>query len=158
MIPVSTVPKAITAILTAVKARLSAAGETDVLVCVGTPMANDPTDIIQIASDVRRRVNPNAFVGSGGAGALEENYTIDVTVSCARQVATPQTDSIALSNRVWELVAYVENAVRTDPSLGDVVVVAWPGQSTGGKPQTGTGTTPGRVVTVVVPIHCEAVI
>ena len=155
-IPISTVPKAITAIYTATRAQLTAAGEGGVLVVVGTPGANDPADMIQVATNVSRTITVASFVGSGGRGWLTEKYDVTVIVSSAMATQTAVTDSLTVSNRAWKLLAYVETAVRSDPSLGNLVQIAFPLRTTGGDPKTGTGTTPGRVVTLTTPIHVEA--
>lgn len=158
-IPVSTVPAAQSAILTALQAVLATNNETAVQVTIGTAAANLADTWIEIVSEVRRTVDPHAFVGSGGAAFLEEIYDIDVIVSVARQTTNTTAQALAVSQRAWQLVAYLETAVRNDPSLGGAVVEAYPASAIGGKPAWATeGTTPGRLCTITVAVHCTAVI
>lgn len=157
-IPVSTVPQAQAALLSAInEAALADSSPTDFLVCVGEPSTNDPPAIIEIAKNVRRSVDPASFVGSGGAGFLEEKYDIDVVVSVAQEDTNVDLDPLALSARTWQLVAYVESAIRQDPSLGDVVTVCYPRQATGGEVQWAANQI-GAKCEVTVSVHCEATI
>lgn len=157
-IPVSTAPRAVRAIYAAVLDQVAEdAGRQTLLVCVGDTSGTLPNDVIQIATGIRRTVQAAAFVGSGGAGALEEHYTITAKVSVAQETVTPGTQALTVSDRAWQLVAYLEQAVRTDPSLGTVVTEAFPASATGGSP-TWSATGKGRLYTITVIINCIALI
>lgn len=156
-IPVSTVPAAQTYLLKAIQAQIT---PSTTMVCVGTPPADLPTFIIQIGTGISRTVKRMATVGDGGQWFLEESYTIGIQISVAMETVatTVTTGPTAVSQKAWELVAYVETAIRTTPSLGGLVLEARPGRSTGGKVEWGAGATPGRVCTITVPMHVEATI
>jgi hypothetical protein len=157
-IPVSTVPAVQSALLTAINAAaLSDSAPSDFLVCIGEPSTNAPPAIIEIAKDVRRTVDPPQFVGSGGQGWLEEHYDIDVVVSVAQADTNVDVDALALSERAWQLVGYVETAIRTDPSFGDIVQLAYPREVTGGE-VTWAANDVGAVCELTIAVHVEAII
>lgn len=155
-IPVSTIPVALTKIVSAIQALLTADGQTNVLVTISTPDINEPRDIILVNSEVRQTVEPFCFVGDGGPNSLYEKYDIDVQVSVAWQTQDNVTDPMNAFQRAAALVGYVTTAVRQDPSLGTSVIEAYPAAGTGWRVAWGAGTTPGRVVEITVPIHVEA--
>lgn len=159
-IPVSTVPAAIAAIAAAIQAQIAAAADTTTELFVGTPAQARPNTMIVVATDVRRVPEKAATVGSGGRNWIEEKYTVvvEVTVAKAVQAPTPVTGPLSVVDRAWQLVAYVESAVRSDPSLAGTVLEAYPARSSGGRPRVGAGASPGRVVNIPVFIHCSAVI
>ena len=127
MIPVSTVPAAVAALTTLVATQV-ATDTLPITVCQGeVPMDYEP-DIIQIATNVRRQVKPEAFIGSYQLGSLQEDYTI----SCRCSSWSGDPDPIAVTQRAYTLVGYVETAVRTDPTLGVNVIEAHPAGSDGG--------------------------
>ena len=144
-IPVSTVPAAIAA-LTALIATQTASDPT-ILVCQGEVGMDTPNDIIQIATDVRRTVVPEAFLGSYQAGALQETYTI----TCLVSAWSGDPDAVAITSRAYVLAGYIETAVRTDPSLGSTILEAHPGGTSGGN-ATWTESPVGRLCELSVTI------
>jgi hypothetical protein len=145
-IPVSTVP----AVLAYLKATLRTyinddPNPQDIYLCVGDPGMQDPPDIINLAG-VTRTLPHMAMVGSGGALALEENYDIDVIVSASMSGEDADVISPLIIARAWQLQAYVEDAVRQDPSLGTQVLWAWPTGGTGGTPKWAPPTSQGDVL------------
>ena len=126
-IPVSTVPAAIAALLAQITTQVSA-DALQITVCQGQwPMDYEP-DIIQVATNVRRIIRPEAFLGSYQAGSLQEDYTI----SCIVSSWSGNPDPALTVNRAYVLAGYIETAVRTDPTLGTTVIEAHPAGSDGG--------------------------
>jgi hypothetical protein len=157
-IPVSTVPAAQAAIFEALAPYVVAdADSQDILVCIGQPSTEIPSAIIEIGKEIRRTAQPAAFVGSGGAGFIEESYDIDIVVSVAGETVDTQDDPTTIADRAWQLVGYVEDAVRSDPSLGNVVQVAYPHDATGGEVVWAPNNV-GRICEITVIIHAEALI
>ncbi|MEV6046038.1 hypothetical protein [Streptomyces xanthochromogenes] len=91
------------------------------LVCYDDPGPNEPGDIVSV-NRVARTINPNSLVGSGGAGWLEEAYTVTVTVDLFRG----DDDAAAIFERGALLVDQVCAIVRADPTLGGIVLTARP--------------------------------
>ena len=128
-IPVSTVPAAVAALTTQVATQVATDSQAGaILVCQGEVGADAPNDIIQIATNVRRSVKPEAFIGSYQSGSLQEDYTI----SCLVSSWSGDPDPVAITQRAYVLAAYIETAVRTDPSLGSSVLEAHPAGTDGG--------------------------
>ena len=144
-IPVSTVPAAIAALTTLVTTQTAA--DPTILVCQGEVGMDTPNDIIQIATDVRRTVVPEAFLGSYQAGALQETYTI----TCLVSAWSGDPDAVAITSRAYVLAGYIETAVRTDPSLGSTILEAHPGGTSGGN-ATWTESPVGRLCELSVTI------
>ncbi len=148
-IPVSTVPAALSGLQTLIAAQVATdpnAGQ--IVLCLGEPGMDLPNDVIQIGIYVRRSVRPQTFMGSFQAQALEEDYDIDCVVSSWSGDADP----VAIVNRAYQLVAYIETAVRTDPTLGNAVLEAYPSGTTGGNPEW-SGDPVVRLVEITVSIH-----
>jgi hypothetical protein len=153
----STVPAAANYLLSSISALTNVDG-AEILVKIGEQSPNAPPDIILITS-VRRTVIPHTLIGSYGDGALKETYTQVVECSTFSPYGDTEdfsTVSAAVNERVWQLVTYVESAVRTDPTFGATVINAYPGESTTeGVIWTPEGLT-GLLALVEVPIHIEA--
>jgi hypothetical protein len=152
-IPVSTVDAFRTALLAAILADPGitadyAAG--DINVCVEDPGTNQPEDLIVIAYDVEQTAKPYSMVGGGGAGWLDEKYTVKLVISVFRggdSTTIAQARATALQNSV-------DNAIRLDPSLGGVVDEAYPSRH---KTTTGWDSNhEGRMVNVDVEITVSA--
>ena len=131
-VPVSTVPLAIAGLFTLVEAQVATDANASQIVVtydakeVGPDM---PNDIIQIATNVVRRVVPEAFMGGYQmAGPLKETYTIE----CLASSWSGSADPVAVMNRAYVLAGYIESAVRTDPSLGTEVLESHPAGTDGG--------------------------
>lgn len=119
--PVSTVPAAITYLNTAIEAQTST-DALPILVAIGDdPTLYQPNDVILIGA-VRRTPKVDTFIGSGGQFWLNEEYEIEIVVSSW----SGDNDGPASMNRAWQLVGYIEFAVRLDPSLGNLVNLAYP--------------------------------
>jgi len=123
-IPVSTAPAVKAYLFTQLQANITAASGSSLLVCYDEPGPYEPDDIVSVGDVTARNTAQLAMVGSGGAGWLIENYSLEVVVDCFRGGDDPQT----VDERAWALIGQVEAVVRTDPSCGDLVVEARPGQ------------------------------
>jgi hypothetical protein len=150
-IPVSTIPAALAGLQALVAAQVATdASAAQVVVCVGEPGMDLPNDIIQLGTDVRRTVKPETFIGSFAAQALDEQYDIECKVSSW----SGDPDPVAVINRAYQLAGYIETAVRTDPTLGGVVLEAYP-SGTGGGNAEWSGDPVGRLAELTVTIHIE---
>lgn len=131
--PTSTVPSAIDYLVTAFQTQLSTDPNADnITLFVGNdPGLADTPDLVAI-TNVSRNLEHFAMVGDGEDLAMYEKYSVFVKISSAQRVATEAAAAAALTARVWQLLAYLEYAVRLDPSLGGIVLTAWPGQTQGG--------------------------
>lgn len=94
---------------------------SSLLVCFDQPGPNQPDDIVSVGK-VNRRLGVNSMVGGGGAGWLEENYTVDIVIDVYRGGDSAQ----AAYTRATDLVAGAIAVVRADPSLGGSVLIAKP--------------------------------
>ncbi|PJM98129.1 hypothetical protein CG740_37230 [Streptomyces sp. CB01201] len=117
------------------------------LVCYDDPGPNEPGDIVSIGR-IARTINPNSLVGSGGAGWLEEQYTVTVTIDLFRGDDNAQ----AIFERAALLVDQVCAIVRTDPSLGGLVLESRPVSSE--IEGEWDGENQGRHVLATLEIHC----
>jgi len=148
-IPVSTVPAALAGLQSLVATQVATDSKaSQIVLCLGEPGMDLPSDIIQIGTNVRRSVRPQVFMGSFQAQALEEDYDIEVLVSSWSGDADPA----AIVNRAYQLVAYVETAVRTDPTLAGVVLEAYPSSTNGGNAEW-SGDPVGRLCEITVTVH-----
>lgn len=134
--PVSTVPAVIVYLTQVFQAELSTdPNPQNITLFVGNdPGLADTPDLVAIV-DVQRNLEHFAMVGSGMDLAMYEKYSVMIRISSAQRGATEAEAAAALTQRVWELLAYCEYAVRQDPSLGGIVLTAWPGQAQGGMVQ-----------------------
>jgi hypothetical protein len=89
----------------------------------GTP--DQPEDIVDI-NDIQNKFDTNALVGGGGAGWLNESFTISVDVSVFRG----GDDAQAVSARAYTLAAQIIALVRADPTMGNTVLIAKPSGAT----------------------------
>ena len=129
-VPVSTVPLALAALLTQVNTQVATDSlASTIVVGYGEPGMDLPADVIEIGTNVIRRVVPEAFMGGYQmAGPLKEEYDIECLVS----TWSGDADAVAIVNRAYQLAGYIETAVRTDPSLGTNVLESHPGGTKGG--------------------------
>src|ERR1035438_7723069 len=146
-IPASTVPAAIEAIKAATAAQMT---DPSILLTVGDPGMDLPDNVIAIG-EVRRTVEPATFIGNGGLFWLEEKYDIDVVCSAW----SGSDNRTTITDMAWTLVNYVETAVRTDPSLGGIVNVAYP-VGTHTLSATWTEDPDGMTIEIEMAIHVEA--
>lgn len=91
------------------------------LVCYGEPGPNEPDDIVSVGA-VARDISVSALVGGGGAGWLDESYTITVDVEVYRGGDSHQT----AFDRASYLIDGIVNTVRADLSMGGAVLIAKP--------------------------------
>lgn len=125
-IPVPTAPAVKAYLMTALAARTELTGSTppaelsyDV---PGTFLADD----VVVVGDVDVSFAPLQMVGSGGAGWLDEHYTVDVVVDVVRGA----DDAQGAFQRAATLAAAAIDIVRQDPSLGGLVIQAAPSRLT----------------------------
>ncbi|MGW1859363.1 hypothetical protein [Streptomyces collinus] len=85
------------------------------------PGPENPDDIVAI-SRVRRTLKVGAMVGGGGAGWLDEDYTVEVVIDCFRGSDSGQV----AYERAMTLADGVIAIVRTDLTLGGNVIMARP--------------------------------
>lgn len=91
------------------------------LVCFDQPGPNDPEDIVAIGG-VRRQLKVAAMIGGGGAGWLDEHYTVSVVIDVFRGGDSGQVAYL----RAMDLANAVISIVRTDLTLGGHVIKAVP--------------------------------
>lgn len=120
-IPVSTVPKALAYLYPLI---VTAVNDPSVVVAYGMPDTNIPEDVIAIGTAVRQLMTWHGLVGSGGAGAMSEEYELEFMVSSYRGGGPEQFQVVF--ERAWALTSIIDNVVRADPSLGNLVQVAAP--------------------------------
>jgi len=117
---------------------------------------NSPDDMVWLGSVVNRVVSRLAFVGNMGQDALQEEYDLQVVVSCYRageEGATVTTDQAPIAEaRAWALAGAIETIARTDPTFGGAVITARPGESNCDVDWDESGN--GRVADLTLSIHC----
>ncbi|MFC0438758.1 hypothetical protein [Kutzneria buriramensis] len=123
---------------------------TDLLVSLGKPGTYNPSDIVWVGN-AHRTTKPSHMVGSGGAGWLDESYQIQVTV----EVFRGGDEELVVWNRTCDLVDAVEAAVRTDPSIGGLVLWSYPQQASYDSDWEPEGK--GRLAVAELLIHFEAI-
>lgn len=155
-IPVSTVPQALVYFQNALAAQLANdLYKRNVTVFMGDPGIENTPDLIEIDGNVERTPSHFALVGSGGKLAVYEKYGIVWKVSSFLRGATQVEISTPLMQRAYQLVGYIETAVRTDPSFGGLLVEAWPGQTQGGSPKWNADRS-GMLCELTGRVQCEA--
>lgn len=82
-------------------------------------------DQVTIGDVGNRTVRRTQMVGTGGAGWLYEEYTLDIEVMSWQGGQNLQL----VVERAWRLLGQVEAFIRSDPSLGNLVIVAYPSSS-----------------------------
>lgn len=118
-IPVSTVPAVKAALKTALEGRSELANI--VLVEYG-PATTWLADEMILLGGTQGRMSVARMVGSGGAGWLDEDYVLSVSVLLFRG----EDDAQAAEARLHALAAVVFDTVRLDPSIGGLVTQAEP--------------------------------
>lgn len=145
-IPVSTVDTVKDFLVANIKTQIN---DTSVLVCYDEPGPNQPDDIVAIG-DIAQTTEMHAYVGSGGQHWLIETYHVTVTVSVYRGGDDPSVPW----KRAKVLSDAIDTLVRTDPTLGAAVTVAWPAASSFVSAVTTNHA--GRTTTVTKTISVEA--
>jgi len=124
--------------------------DTSVLVTYDPPGEYQPDDIVVVGDVITWDGTPHAFVGSGGTHWIHEIYRVQVVISVYRggdNASTTWKRAKALSDSV-------DVAVRTDPTLGGAVQIAYP--ATAVFTATWEEAHKGRIVEVRKEIHVEA--
>jgi hypothetical protein len=126
--PVSAVPAARTYLIAAINTSLASSPFTEpgVEVFNGAPDDQTPNDQI-IVGEVRREGEAGAIVGSGGAHWRREKFHVSITIESF--VSGVNDAMAAVDLRAHALLSLVESAVRADPSLGGLALVAYPTHS-----------------------------
>jgi hypothetical protein len=91
------------------------------LVCFDQPGPNEPDDIVAIGR-VRRQLSVGSMIGGGGAGWLDESYTVEVTIDVFRAADSGQV----AYQRAMDLANAVIAIVRSDLTLGGHVIKSQP--------------------------------
>ena len=148
----TSVPGAVAALQTLVQTQIQAdLLASQILVCIGEPPMDSPNDVIQLVTNVRRVVRPEAMMGSYNvSGPLEETYEIQCLVSSW----SGSSDPVSIMQRAYVLASYIESAVRTDPSLGSTVLEAHPSGTDGGESKW-TSEPVGRLCELTVTIEAR---
>jgi hypothetical protein len=153
--PVSTIPAAVEYLFTAFQTQLNTdATPENIVLSLGDPGMEDPPDLVQIAN-VSRSLEHFAMVGSGESLAMYEKYSVIWKISSVSRAATQPEAAAYLVPRVYQLMAYLEYAVRLDPSLGGIVLTAWPGQVEGGNVELAPDNN-GYICELTGRVDCEA--
>ncbi len=158
-IPVSSVPAAVAYLASAIEEQ-AAADALPIQIIVGDSGMTPPNDAIQIG-EIHREVEPLAMVGGGGTNWLYEKYSVAILASSWTGSGADDggnAQQLALTARAWELVAYIETAVRLDPSLGGLDLSAFPTVSSSPGPEwtiNQEGETTGMKCEVEALVHVE---
>jgi hypothetical protein len=91
------------------------------MVVFDQPGPNEPDDIVAIGR-VRRQLQTGAMVGGGGAGFLDEHYTVEIVVDVFRGSDSGQV----AYTRAMDLANSVIAIARTDLTLGGNVIKSQP--------------------------------
>jgi len=149
-IPVSTAPQVVQAILADIAAVVAADSNAGAMtVCLGTPGPNVEDEVVYIPGEVNRVSTFQSFTGGFGAGTLRESYDFDVHVS-----VYSNEDGATCMNRAWVIAAYVETAIRNDPTVGGLVEVCYPSGTRGGEPAP-IQEPAGVQTDIVITVHAE---
>jgi hypothetical protein len=159
-IPVSTVPAAEAYLLSAIQTQAALDPSIQaMLIRLGEPGRDLPNDSIVVGTNVRRTVTVRTFIGSGGTDWLNEGY--DMNVECRSWLASGDADDTSVIatqslDRAWQLVGYVETAIRTDPSLGGLVNLAYPRSAEQEGPVWVNGPAGAGLITLItINVHVE---
>lgn len=117
------------------------------LVCYDEPGPAQPDDIVTVGK-VTRHIAVNSMVGGGGAGWLEERYSVELTIDVFRggdDAQAAYTRSVLLADAAVAIV-------RADPSLGGLVLVSRPITST--TDVAWDQAHGGRLATTVLEVEC----
>jgi hypothetical protein len=148
-IPSSTAPAVRAYLFAQLTAQLQPDPNTtsSLLVCYDEPGPNQPDDIVSVGK-VHRTVGINSLVGGGGAGWLDERYTVEIEIDVYRGNDDPQY----VYQRSSDLADAAIAIVRADPSLGGLVLTARP--QTSSHEVTWDDAHMGRHATVTISVEC----
>jgi hypothetical protein len=124
--PVSTVPAVRAWLVAQFTAAVSGITEPAVEVYQSAEDHESTADVV-IVEGAQRTLGGFEMVGGGGAGWLQESFTIGVSIECFVHGERPFPD---VDDRAYLILGLLEQAVRADPSLGGLVIVGQPAGST----------------------------
>ena len=126
-VPVSTVPQVIAFLMFGITTNTTQVDAQTALGVAYIELASnyDPLDSIVVGDAHTRTIRREQMVGSGGAGWLYESYSIDLQIVSWQGGNSFQP----VVERSWRLLGQVEGFIRSDPSLGGLVIEAWPSSS-----------------------------
>jgi hypothetical protein len=131
VVPVSSIPRT-----TAVRAKAwifdqlvaQFAGDQEMTVFWDQPDASIPTqNIVVLHRIIGRTTTHSRMMGNAGPGSFLEAYNIEIAVDCytgGDSDVTRDLEAVA-----WDYACTVEAVVRSDPSLGGLVIQAFPATS-----------------------------
>lgn len=161
--PTSTAPAAKAWLYAQMVTSLAAASGATFQLSYATDVTNpdNPDDMVWLGKVANRVVSPFAMVGNLGQYSLQEEYDLEVNVSCFRAGEENDADSTTdpagiAETRAWALAGSVETIVRTDPTFGGNVITSRPDQSECDVDWDDAGN--GRIATLTLTIHCFATI
>lgn len=149
-IPSSTSPAVRAYLFAQLTASLTAdpnSAQSSLLVCYDEPGPNQPDDIVSVGK-VQRQIGVNSLVGGGGAGWLDERYTVEIEIDVYRGNDDPQY----VYQRSCDLADAAIAVIRTDPTLGGNVLTARP--HTSNHEVTWDDQHMGRHATVTIEVEC----
>lgn len=117
------------------------------LVCYDQPGPDQPDDIVSVGK-VQRQIGVSSLVGGGGAGWLDERYTVEIEIDVYRG----SDDAQYVYQRASDLADAAISVIRTDPSLGGLVITARP--HTSNHEVTWDDQHMGRHGTVTIEVEC----
>lgn len=120
------------------------------LVSYDLPGTNQPPEMVVVSSVENRTTEPYQMIGSGASGWIYERYELSVIIAVFRG----GDDAQDVYERAYAILGQVESIVRSDPSLGGLVVQAYPLHSR--DEATWEQKRMGRIVTIEHTIRIEA--
>jgi hypothetical protein len=160
--PTSTGPAAKAWLYGQMQSVLAAASDATFKLAYATTVttSNSPDDMVWLEGIQNRVVSNFAMVGNLGQYSLAEEYDLVVQISCFRageESDDAATDPGALAEaRAFVLAGQIETIQRTDPTMGGQLITSRPNQSSGDVDWDEAGN--GRVATLQISFHCQAVI
>lgn len=160
--PVSTVPAVKAWLFAQMESTLTAAADGTFTLDYATTVdtIDSPDDQVWLGAVTNRVAAPFAMVGNMGAYALQEEYDLEVRVSCYRageEGTSATTDPAGIAEaRAWALAGQIETIVRTDPTAGGAVVTSRPAQASCEVDWDENGN--GRIADLTLAIHYFATI
>jgi hypothetical protein len=126
-VPVSTAPRVVAFLTSGLTANITPFDTNTALgvAYIEQPSGYDPFDQVTIGDVGNRTTRREQMVGTGGTGWLYEDYTLDIEI-----VSWQGGQNLQLVlERAWRLLGQVEAFIRSDPSLGALVITAYPSSS-----------------------------
>jgi len=160
--PTSTAPAAKAWLYGQMQSTLTAASDATFGLTYATTVAtpNSPDDMVWLEGVQNRVVSNFAMVGNLGQYSLAEEYDLVVQISCFR--AGEESDVVATEPgalaeaRTFVIAGQIETIQRTDPTMGGNLITSRPNQSGSDVDWDDSGN--GRIATIQLSFHCQAVI